>query len=182
LRLWGWEEDPQKAWKLHHESILGAEKVIKETMDSFEKTFGRRYGNGMIEEYMMDDVEAAIVAMGSIAGSAKTAVEKLQADGKPVGLIKLKSFIPFPQIDFTAWAKKIKSFGVVDRSVCPGKGGPVYEKIKATIYEHDDRPNILQFHAGLGGKEVTVNDLIKVGEKTLEATNKKMVKPSMEWV
>ena len=32
--------DPQNAWKTHHESILGAEVVIKETMDSFEKTFG----------------------------------------------------------------------------------------------------------------------------------------------
>ena len=174
--------DPQNAWKGHHDAIIGAEAVIKETMDSFEKTFGRRYGNGMIEEYMMDDAEVALVAMGSIAGSAKTAVEKLQADGKPVGLIKLRSFIPFPVTDFNNWAKKLNGFGVVDRSICPGKGGPVYEKLRTSLYEMEEKPNVLQFHAGLGGKEVTVNDLIKVGEKTLEASGKKMAQPSVEWV
>jgi pyruvate ferredoxin oxidoreductase alpha subunit len=136
----------------------------------------------MIEPYMMDDAECALVAMGSIAGSAKSAVDKLRANGNPVGLIKLRSFIPFPQTDFREWAKKLKAFGVVDRSICPGKGGPLYEKLKTTMYEMDDRPNVLQFHAGLNGKEVRVDDLVKVGEKTLEMAGKKMSEPSMEWV
>ena len=174
--------DPQNAWITHHNAIMGAEAVIKETMDSFEKTFGRRYGNGMIEEYKMEDAEVALIAMGSIAGSAKAAVDRLQADGKPVGLIKLRSFIPFPVTDFRNWAKKLKAFGVVDRSICPGKGGPVYEKLKTTLYEMDDRPNVLQFHAGLNGKEVRIDDLIKVGEKTLEMANKKLSEPEVEWV
>jgi len=174
--------DPQNAWKTHHNAILGAEVVIKETMDSFEKTFGRRYGNGMIEEYLMEDAEVAIVAMGSIAGSAKAAIDKLQANGKPVGLIKLKSFLPFPVIDFKNWAKKLKAFGVIDRSICPGKGGPVYEKLRTTMYEMDDKPNTLQFHAGLNGKEVTVNDLIQIGEKTLEAADKKLTDSMVKWV
>ena len=182
MSMLGMMGDPQNAWKNHHEAILGAEAVIKETMDSFEKTFGRRYGNGMIQEYMMDEAEVAIVAMGSIAGSAKAAVEKLQADGKPVGLIKLRSFIPFPVTDFRKWAKELKALGIVDRSICPGKGGPVYEKLRTTIYEMDERPKTLQFHAGLGGKEVTVKDLIKIGEKTLKVASKKMVEPSVEWV
>jgi pyruvate ferredoxin oxidoreductase alpha subunit len=178
----GMTGDPQNAWKTHHNAIQGAVAVIKETMDSFEKTFGRRYGNGMIEPYLMDGAEVAIVAMGSIAGSAKAAVEKLQTDGKPVGLIKIRSFIPFPETDFREIAKGIKSFGVVDRSICPGKGGPVYHKLKSTLYEMDNRPNILQFHAGLNGKEVTVNDLYKVGEKTLEAASQKLTGSVVEWV
>ena len=122
----------------------------------------------MIEEYMMDGAKVALVSMGSIAGSAKAAVEKLQKDGKPVGLIKLRSYIPFPCTDFKRLAKEVKAFGVVNRSICPGMGGPVYEKLKTTLYEMDDRPNTLQFHAGLGGKEVTVNDLYRIGEKTFE--------------
>ena len=174
--------DPQKAWKIHHNAIMGAETVIKETMDSFEKTFGRRYGNGMIELYRMEESEVAIVAMGSIAGSAKAAVDKLQADGKSVGLIKLRSFIPFPNSDFMRLAKTVKAFGVVDRSICPGKGGPVYEKLRTTMYEMDDRPNTLQFYAGINGKEVTVKDLYMIGEKTLEAADKKLSDMVVEWV
>jgi pyruvate ferredoxin oxidoreductase alpha subunit len=167
-RGWG-GGDPQMPWKIHHEAILKIEDVLKETMDSFEKTFGRRYGNGMIETYKMEDAECAIVAMGTIAGTCKAAVDKMQKEGKKVGLIKLRSFIPFPVKDFQEWAKKLDGFAVVDRSVCPGKGGPVFGKLRDSLYDLDDKPVTLQFHAGLGGKEVRVHDFEMVGDKILKA-------------
>jgi pyruvate ferredoxin oxidoreductase alpha subunit len=167
-RGWG-GGDPQMRWKIHHEAILKIEDVHKETMDSFEKTFGRRYGNGMIEEYKMEDVECAIVAMGTIAGTAKAAVEKMQSEGKKVGLIKLRSFIPFPYDDFKEWGKKLDGIAVVDRSICPGKGGPAYGKIRDVLFDQEERPTMLQFHAGLGGKEVRVHDFEMIGDKILSA-------------
>jgi len=167
-RGWG-GGDPQMPWKIHHEAILKIEDVLKETMDSFEKTFGRRYGNGMIEPYMMEDADVAIVAMGTIAGTCKAAVEKMQKEGKKVGLIKLRSFIPFPVKDFQEWAEKLDGFAIVDRSVCPGKGGPVFSKLRDSLYDLDDRPMTLQFHAGLGGKEVRVHDFEMIGDKILKA-------------
>jgi pyruvate ferredoxin oxidoreductase alpha subunit len=159
--------DPQMPWKIHHDAILKIEDVLKETMDSFEKTFGRRYGNGMIQEYMMEDVDVAIVAMGTIAGTAKAAVEKMQKEGKKVGLIKLRSFIPFPYNDFKDLAKRIDAFAVVDRSICPGKGGPAFGKIRDVLYDMEERPKMLQFHAGLGGKEVRTHDFEMIGDKIL---------------
>jgi pyruvate ferredoxin oxidoreductase alpha subunit len=161
--------DPQMAWKIHHEAILKIEDVLKETMDSFHKTFGRRYGNGMIEEYMMEDAESAIVAMGTIAGSAKAAVEKMQSEGKKVGLIKLRCYLPYPYNDFKEWAKKLDGIAVVDRSICPGKGGPVFSKLRDVLYDMEERPKLLQFHAGLGGKEVRVHDFEMIGDKILNA-------------
>jgi pyruvate ferredoxin oxidoreductase alpha subunit len=159
--------DPQMRWKVLHDAILKIEDVLKETMDSFEKTFGRRYGNGMIEEYMMEEADVAIVAMGTIAGTAKAAVEKMQSEGKKVGLIKLRSFIPFPYDDFMKWGKKLDGIAVVDRSICPGKGGPAHGKIRDVLYNMEDRPKILQFHAGLGGKEVRTHDFEMIGDKIL---------------
>ena len=167
-RGWG-GGDPQMPWKIHHEAILKIEDVLKETMDSFEKTFGRRYGNGMIETYKMEDAECAIVAMGTIAGTCKAAIDKMQKEGKKVGLIKLRSYIPFPVKDLQAWAKKLEGFAVVDRSICPGKGGPVYGKLRNSLYDLEDRPVTLQFHAGLGGKEVRVHDFEMIGDKILKA-------------
>ena len=167
-RGWG-GGDPQMPWKVHHEAILKIEDVLKETMDSFEKTFGRRYGNGMIEPYRMEDAECAIVAMGTIAGTCKAAVDKMQAEGKKVGLIKLRSFIPFPVTDFQEWAKKLDGFAVVDRSVCPGKGGPAFVKLRDSLYDLEEKPVTLQFHAGLGGKEVRVHDFEMIGDKILKA-------------
>jgi pyruvate ferredoxin oxidoreductase alpha subunit len=165
-RGWG-GGDPQMPWKMHHEAVLKIEDVLKETMDSFEKTFGRRYGNGMIETYMMEDADCAIVAMGTIAGTCKAAVEKMQKEGKKVGLIKLRSFIPFPYTDFKEWAKKLDAFAVVDRSICPGKGGPVFGKLRDVLYDMEEKPKMLQFHAGLGGKEVRTHDFELIGDKIL---------------
>ncbi len=167
-RGWG-GGDPQMPWKIHHEAILNIEDVLKETMDSFEKTFGRRYGNGMIEPYQMEDAECAIIAMGTIAGTCKAAVDKMQKEGKKVGLIKLRSFIPFPVKDFQEWAKKLDGFAVVDRSICPGKGGPAYSKLRDSLYDLEEKPVTLQFHAGLGGKEVRVHDFEMIGDKILKA-------------
>lgn len=167
-RGWG-GGDEQMPWKIHHDAILGIEPILKETMDSFEKTFGRRYGNGMVQEYMMDDVDVAIVAMGTIAGTCKAAVEKMQKEGKKVGLIKLRSYIPFPENDFKELAKRLDGIAVVDRSICPGKGGPVFSKLRDTLFEEEDNPKLLQFHAGLGGKEVRVHDFEMIGDKILNA-------------
>ncbi len=167
-RGWG-GGDPQMPWKIHHEAVLKIEDVLKETMDSFEKTFGRRYGNGMIEPYKMEDAECAIIAMGTIAGTCKAAVDKMQKEGKKVGLIKLRSYIPFPVKDFQEWAKKLDGFAVVDRSICPGKGGPVFGKLRGSLYDLEEKPVTLQFHAGLGGKEVRVHDFEMIGDKILKA-------------
>jgi pyruvate ferredoxin oxidoreductase alpha subunit len=174
--------DPQFVWKEHHEKIMNSEAVHKEVMDSYEKTFGRRYGNGPIEPYKMDNAEAAIISMGTIAGTAKAAIDQLQNDGKNVGLIKLRSFMPFPNTDFQEWGKKLGAFGVVDRSICPGKGGPAFMKLRDALFDMDERPKTLQFHAGLGGKEVRVHDIYAVGEKTLKVAKGGSVKNQVEWV
>jgi pyruvate ferredoxin oxidoreductase alpha subunit len=151
-------------------------------MDSFQKTFGRRYGNGMIEPYLMDDAEVAIVAMGTIAGTCKAAVEKMQSEGKKVGLLKLRSFIPFPVNDFQEWGKKLDGIAVVDRSICPGKGGPAFIKLRDSMYDLEDKPKTLQFHAGLGGKEVRKHDFEMIGDKILKVAKGGTVENLVEWV
>ena len=45
----------------------------------------------------------------------------------------------------------------------------------------DERPKVLQFHAGLAGKEVRVGDLERVGEKILKAARGEKVS-QVEWV
>lgn len=174
--------DPQMPWKIHHDTIIGSEQVLKEVMDSFAKTFGRRYGNGMIEPYRMEGAEAVVVAMGTIAGTAKAGIDKLWADGKKVGLVKLRTYIPFPVTDFQKIGKEVGAIGVIDRSICPGKGGPVFSKLRDTLYDMEERTKTLEFHAGLGGKEVRVNDIYKIGEKVLKAAKGEKLESLVEWV
>ncbi len=174
--------DPQMRWKTHHDAVLGAGEVIKEVNESYRKTFGRSYGNGLTEQYRCEGADAIIVAMGSIAGTARAGVDMLWDDGKKVGLVKLKCYIPFPVEDFQEYGKEYGAIGMIDRNVCLGLGGAGYRLIRDSLYDLEDRPSVLQFHAGLGGKEVRVNDIVKVGEKTLKAAKGEKVAHLLEWV
>ena len=83
--------------------------------------------------------------------------------------------------DFQEWAQKLDGFAVVDRSICPGKGGPVYSKLRDSLYEMEDRPKTLQFHAGLGGKEVRIRDFEMIGDRILKAVKGEKV-DQVTWV
>jgi len=182
MRQWGFGKDPQWLWQVQHEAMENAKTVIKEVNEEYGKRFGRSYGNGLVEEYMCDDAEAVIVAMGTIASTARVAIRSLRKQGKKVGLVKLKSFKPFPREEFQRIAEEVKAIGVIDRNISCGTGGIVFGNIRDSIYDVEERPRTLQFHAGLSGKEVKVGDLDKVAEKTLKAAQGETVSPLVEWV
>ena len=174
--------DPQERWRLHHEVILNAKDVIVEVNESYGKKFGHSYGNGLVEEYRTEDAEAVLVAMGSLTGTARAAIDKLQDDGLNVGLVKLKCFLPFPKEDFQEIGKRVGAIGMIDRNVCLGHGGAAYTQIRNAIYDLEERPSVLEFIAGMGGKEVRVDDVYKVGKKTLKVAKSGGVSTFTEWV
>jgi len=180
------EQDPPSRirvpWKEHHEIIVNSQKVIMEVNDSYGKTFGRSFGNGLTETYRTEDADAILVAMGSIAGTARAAVDRLWEDGKKVGLVKLKCFLPFPAEDFKVYGEKYRAIGMLDRNICMGHGGAGYRLIRDTLYDLDDRPSVLQFHAGMAGKEVRVDDVYDIGEKILKVAKGGKVSTSVNWV
>jgi pyruvate/2-oxoacid:ferredoxin oxidoreductase alpha subunit len=174
--------DPQERWKIHHDAIVNTKDIIVEVNESFGKKFGRSYGNGLTEEYKTDGAEAVIMAMGSLAGTSRAAVDRLQDDGHKVGLVKLKTFLPFPKEDIQDLAKRVGAIGMIDRNVCLGHGGAAYTQIRNAIYDLDDRPSVLEFIAGMGGKEVRVDDIYKIGKKTLKAAKAGKVSTAEVWV
>lgn len=174
--------DPQASWRMSHETMLSAKEVIKEVNEEFGKKFGRKYGNGLVEEYRCEDAEAVIVAMGTIASTSRAAIDKLWDEGKPVGLVKLKCFLPFPSEDFQRIGKNYPAIGMIDRNICVGWGGMVFSGIRNALYDIDERPKVLGFHAGMSGQEVRVDMLTRVGEKTLKVARGGTVESLVEWV
>lgn len=180
--MWNPFVDPQKVWADQQEAAMNAKTVIKEVNAEFEKWFGRSYGNGLVEEYKCENVEAVLVAMGTIASTAKTAIDQLQKDGKKIGLVAIKSFKPFPDEEFQRIAGYAKAMGVIDRNVSTGtRGGITFTELRHALYDVDERPVTLNFHAGMRGKEVRVEDLKRMAEKTLKAANGEKVSPIVEW-
>jgi pyruvate ferredoxin oxidoreductase alpha subunit len=180
--MWNPFVDPQKVWADQQQAAMNAKKVIKEVNTEFEKWFGRSYGNGLVEEYKCDNVDAVLVAMGTIASTAKTAIDQLQKDGKKIGLVAIKSFKPFPDEEFQRIAGYAKAMGVIDRNVSTGTmGGITFTELRHSLYDVDERPTTINFHAGMRGKEVRVEDLKRMAEKTLKAANGEKVSPMVEW-
>ena len=59
-----------------------------------------------------------------------------------------------------------KQLVVMDRAISlGGPGGPVASEVKAALYGEENRPMIYNFVTGLGGRDVSPSDYIKMVEK-----------------
>jgi pyruvate ferredoxin oxidoreductase alpha subunit len=151
-------QDTQKA-------MINSLSVIKKTHDEFKKSFKRYYGNGLIEKYKIDDAESAVVAMGTICGTARVVVDEMRKEGKKVGLIKIKCFRPFPKEEITNCCKNIKNMAVIDRNISLGNEGALFTEFKSAFYNQKNKPVINGFIAGLGGRDVTKEHIKKAFER-----------------
>ena len=86
-----------------------AKDVIAKAGKEFGTMFGRDY-SALVEGYRLDDAETAIVAMGSICGTVKDAIDEMRAAGKKVGLLKIRVFRPFPSEE-------------IAKALCEGEAG-----------------------------------------------------------
>jgi hypothetical protein len=75
--------------------MQNALRVIEEMHEEWAQRFGRRFAP-LVEEYRLDDADYAIMTLGSMTGAAKDAVDEARDAGEKVGLIKIKTFSPFP--------------------------------------------------------------------------------------
>lgn len=142
--------------KAQAEAMKAAKARVLEVAAEYEKVSGRKYG--LFEEYRMDDAEAAVVVIGSSAGTGKDAVDALREEGKKVGLIKLRVFRPFPMEELAVALSKVKAVAVMDKSEgFSASGGPVFAETRSALYDADERPMMVNYVYGLGGRDVTVN-------------------------
>ncbi len=141
-----------------HDEMMKSMHIIKQTALEFEKIFGRSYGNGLIQEYKMDDAEVALINIGGLALQAEQAVDELRQEGYKVGSVKLRHFRPFPTEEIINIAKKVDVIGVVDRDTAFGSptGGAVSSECKSALHGTGIDTIILPIITGIGGREVSV--------------------------
>jgi pyruvate ferredoxin oxidoreductase alpha subunit len=136
---------------LQQKAFETAKKKIVSVNEEYAKLTGRSYG-GMIEEYRCDDAETALVAVGSVAGTVRVVVDEMREAGKKVGLIKLRSFRPFPKEYFESVRDKFKAVGVIDRSISFGFDGTVFSEVKSAMYGSSAK--MANYIVGLGGRDI----------------------------
>lgn len=144
--------------KQEAEAMKDAKQAILDQGKRFGQQFGRTYG--FFEEYCMEDAEEALVLIGSTAGTAKAAVDQLRAQGKKVGLIKLRVFRPFPAEELAQALSHCKAVAVMDKSEgFSSCGGPIFAETRSALYDLEQRPKLINVVYGLGGRDVSTGDI-----------------------
>ncbi len=166
---------------LIQKAMENAKVVIRETASDFSRQFGRDY-ESQVQCYKCRDIDVAIVSMGAISSEAKEAVDRLRKEKLSVGAVKLRVFRPFPVEAFQELGRRIKVFVVVDRDISFGMEGALFTEVKSALYHLDEKPLVLGFIAGLGGRDVRIRDLTRAARKGLDALRKGVKYPKEEWV
>jgi pyruvate ferredoxin oxidoreductase alpha subunit len=157
----GMPEVYTEAKKAQDEAIKNAKPVIIEAWQEFGDLFGRYYKP--VETYRTEGAETLLVTMGSLSETAMTAVDHMRANGKDVGLVRIRLFRPFPFEEFLAAVEGAKQIAVMDRALgLNGSGGPLATEIKAALYDQPERPYIWNYVAGLAGRDVTIENFVEM--------------------
>jgi pyruvate/2-oxoacid:ferredoxin oxidoreductase alpha subunit len=148
-----------------HEAQMNAKQKIRDTMAAFKDKFGRGYGNGMVEPYMAEDADVLLIGVGGLAKQSEEAVDMLRQQGYKAGALRVRTYRPFPIEDILQYTRKVSYIGVVDRAIAYGSptGGPLSTEIMA-ICQRDPASrdtHILPFIAGLGGRDVSIDEQVE---------------------
>ncbi len=146
--------------------MQNALRVITEVHEEYAARFGRAFAP-LVEQYRMEDAEFALVTLGSMTGAAKDAVDEAREAGKRVGIVKIKTFSPFPVDALVSALSRIKAIGVVDRSVgFRWNCGPMYQELLGVLYRLGRHVPTASFIGGLAGADITVAHFHRVIERT----------------
>ena len=155
-----------------HRALEKSEETIKEVSSEFAKAFGRESG-GFIKTYKLEEAEVVVVSMGSVVGTIKELIDQLEEEGKKVGLLQICSYRPFPRHEVYRALKDKMNIVVLEKCISLGRGGILASDVRWSFprAEKKDR-DISSFVAGLGGRNISIDDLRymveKVGKEPVE--------------
>jgi pyruvate ferredoxin oxidoreductase alpha subunit len=151
--------------KQQNEALLGSYAVVLEVWAEWEKKFGRAYKP--VESYRADDAETLVSIAGAVSGTARVAIDQMREEGKKVGMIRPRLWRPYPFEDMRAAVKNAKAVAVVDRALSfGGPGGPIASELRSCLYPLAEKPVVASFIAGLGGRDVTIEDFYTIVAET----------------
>jgi pyruvate ferredoxin oxidoreductase alpha subunit len=165
------------------EGMRNALKKIQEVNTEYAQISGRSYGNGLIDEYKLEDAEIAIICIGSTAGTLKVLVDQLRQEGIKAGVLRLRTFRPLPTENLRNALKNIKVVAVMDKSMSPGGlGAAVFSEVRNALYDLKQRPIMVNYIFGLGGRDYSPRDLRRVFEDLVKIAKTGQVEKQIHYL
>jgi pyruvate ferredoxin oxidoreductase alpha subunit len=148
-----------------HRALEKSAETIKQVSADFAKAFGRESG-GLLKTYKLEEAEVVIVSMGSVVGTIKDLIDRLEEEGKKVGLLQICSYRPFPRQELYDALRDKTNIVVLEKSVSLGRGGILASDVRWSFPRAEKKGRtISSFVAGLGGKNITMDDLRQMVER-----------------
>ncbi len=145
--------------------------VIIQGFKEFGDIFGRYYQP--VESYRTEGAKVLLLTMGSFSETATIAIDTKRNQGESVGLVSLRLWRPFPFKELRQAVRNAETLIVFDRSISfGGPGGPVYSEIRSALYSEKERPKVVSFIGGLGGRDMSVKDFEYVIDRGREIAEK----------
>ncbi|MCX6002598.1 MAG: pyruvate ferredoxin oxidoreductase [Chloroflexi bacterium] len=141
-------------------ALRESKKVILDTWKQYGDITGRYYKP--VEKYQAENADTLLVTVGSYSENAMDAIDKMQAEGKKVGLVRLRLWRPFPYKEITEALSGATNVIVLDRAISLGGPAPVCSEIRAALYSLKDRPQVVSIVGGLGGRDISPADFEKL--------------------
>ncbi|RLF45730.1 MAG: pyruvate ferredoxin oxidoreductase [Thermoplasmata archaeon] len=145
---------------MQHLAMKEANKVIDEVFKEFEKKFGRKYQK--VEAYKTEDAEIVLLTMGSVSGTTKEVVDEMRKKGRKVGVAKLTVLRPFPFEEINSIIKNAKVVGILEKNISMGYGGAVYADLSGALINEKERPILIDFIVGLGGRDIVIDNIEEI--------------------
>lgn len=139
--------------------------LVEETMAELAKITGREHH--VFDYYGASDADRIIIAIGSFCETAKEVVDYLNADGEKVGVLCVHLYRPFSlKYFFKALPKTAQKIAVLERTKEPGAlGEPLYLDVCSAFFECGEARKVVGGRYGLGGKDVTPDQIFGVFEE-----------------
>lgn len=150
------------------ESMDEAKRLIPVIAEEYDHYIGRYHG-AFIEEYRTEGAEYLLITSGTITGTTRLVIDEYREKGINVGLVKIRTFRPFPTEDIRRIARNVKKIGVIDRNISFGQSGIFFSEIKSALYNADVRPLLNGYVAGLGGRDVVPQNIHEILEHLMQS-------------
>jgi pyruvate ferredoxin oxidoreductase alpha subunit len=142
---------------------------IEKAAEDFKTIFGRYYG-GLIEPYMAEDAEILLMAMGSVVGTIKDVIDKARSQGIKVGLIKVRTFRPFPVEVIRSAVSDAAIVVTLDKNISVGLNeGALFTEVKSCLYNSDINVPVMGFMLGHGGRDIPMSTIQMIIDKAAQA-------------
>jgi len=141
---------------LAHLRQLDALERIPAMATEFEEVFGRPSG-ALVSPYRTEDAEIVVIALGSVLGTIKDAVDARREAGDRVGVLGITAFRPFPSDAVREALSRARSVVVVEKAFSIGFGGVLSTDV--AMATHDTGCTLRTIVCGLGGRPITRRSL-----------------------